>query len=269
MKPAALLIIDENRLFREGLKSTLCDKRFAIQHEVDSFVEALALMQTEKVSFDLIVGNPRANHEIEYNAIAAIRLRFPNVKVVVLADSVTTPHSEMALKNGVVGFLSKQIAPTVLRHSLELVLMGEPVFPITVTQRVRPSLPSSLAADVVKPSAQISLGLSNREKQILKCLVTGLPNKLIARELDIAEATVKVHLRALLRKIKAQNRTQAAIWAIENAPRVIRTPRHQIHDGEPRSGGLKHDWPSGRLARSAEPSEGQEIRKRTLANLLD
>jgi two-component system nitrate/nitrite response regulator NarL len=220
MDPAALLIVDENRLFREGLKHALSDKTFTIQHEVDSFVDALRLMRTAKVSFDLIVGNPGAADEIEYNAIDAIRLAFPNVKVVVLTDSATALHFELALKNGVVGFLSKQIAPTALRHSLELVLMGEPVFPITVTQRIQTSLPSSLSADGVKPSdEQMPLDLSNREKQILKCLVTGLPNKLIARELDIAEPTVKVHLRGLLRKLKARNRTQAAIWAIENAPR--------------------------------------------------
>ena len=58
------------------------------------------------------------------------------------------------------------------------------------------------------------LVFSDREKQILRCLVAGLPNKLIARELGIAETTVKVHVKSVLRKVRAANRTQAAMWAV-------------------------------------------------------
>jgi two-component system nitrate/nitrite response regulator NarL len=59
-------------------------------------------------------------------------------------------------------------------------------------------------------------GLSEREEQVLRDLVKGLPNKTIARKRDIAEATVKVHLKSILRKIRMANRTQAAIWALAN-----------------------------------------------------
>lgn len=69
-----------------------------------------------------------------------------------------------------------------------------------------------------------NLALSNRETQILQCLVEGCANKLIARRLDIAEATVKVHIKSLLRKINVSNRTQAAIWAI-NQNGGARPPR--------------------------------------------
>ena len=58
--------------------------------------------------------------------------------------------------------------------------------------------------------------LSPREKSILRCLMEGDFNKCIARKIDIAEATVKVHVKAILRKIRVQNRTQAAIWAMNN-----------------------------------------------------
>ena len=59
-------------------------------------------------------------------------------------------------------------------------------------------------------------GLSPREQEILQALVTGASNKLIAIKLGITEATVKVHLKTLLRKIDVNNRTQAAIWAMNN-----------------------------------------------------
>ena len=58
--------------------------------------------------------------------------------------------------------------------------------------------------------------LSAREKCILRCLLDGDANKVIARKFDIAEATVKVHVKAILRKIRVQNRTQAAIWAMNS-----------------------------------------------------
>jgi two-component system nitrate/nitrite response regulator NarL len=65
-------------------------------------------------------------------------------------------------------------------------------------------------------SIRVRHGLSEREEQILRDLVKGLSNKIIARKLDIAEATVKVHMKSILRKIRVANRTQAAIWALEN-----------------------------------------------------
>jgi two-component system nitrate/nitrite response regulator NarL len=65
-------------------------------------------------------------------------------------------------------------------------------------------------------SFRVRHGLSEREGQILKSVVKGHGNKMIARTLDIAEATVKVHMKSVLRKIRVANRTQAAIWALEN-----------------------------------------------------
>jgi two-component system nitrate/nitrite response regulator NarL len=70
-----------------------------------------------------------------------------------------------------------------------------------------------------------SIILSERENQILRCLIKGLSNKGIARELRIAEATVKVHVKGILRKVCAKNRTQAAIWALNNMSEV-ETVRH-------------------------------------------
>jgi two-component system nitrate/nitrite response regulator NarL len=58
--------------------------------------------------------------------------------------------------------------------------------------------------------------LSSRESEILQCLMQGAPNKVIARKLDVAEATVKVHIKAILRKIRVANRTQAAMWAVNH-----------------------------------------------------
>ena len=71
------------------------------------------------------------------------------------------------------------------------------------------------AEDTVAPQ------LSPREKSILRCLIEGDSNKCIARKIDIAEATVKVHVKAILRKIRVQNRTQAAIWAMNHGALAV------------------------------------------------
>jgi two-component system nitrate/nitrite response regulator NarL len=73
---------------------------------------------------------------------------------------------------------------------------------------------------VAAAQAPLAPHLSPREKAILSCLIEGNSNKCIARKIDIAEATVKVHVKAILRKIRVQNRTQAAIWGMNNGPLV-------------------------------------------------
>jgi two-component system, NarL family, nitrate/nitrite response regulator NarL len=89
-----------------------------------------------------------------------------------------------------------------------------------IVQFDRPrSIEPSPGEDSIDP-----LVLSDREKQILRCLVAGLPNKLIARELEIAETTVKVHVKSVLRKVRAANRTQAAMWAVSRQAGLMNDP---------------------------------------------
>jgi two-component system nitrate/nitrite response regulator NarL len=70
--------------------------------------------------------------------------------------------------------------------------------------------------ELTRAGTSRALDLSEREREILHCLVSGHPNKVIARQLGIAETTVKVHVKVVLRKVRALNRTQAAIWALNN-----------------------------------------------------
>jgi two-component system nitrate/nitrite response regulator NarL len=110
---------------------------------------------------------------------------------------------------GADGFLMKEVSPEALLQSLELVMLGEKVYPTNL---------ASMLLDLTSAPTPLNSirGLSSREREILQLLVTGASNKLIAIRLGIAEATVKVHLKALLRKIDVNNRTQAAIWAMNN-----------------------------------------------------
>jgi two-component system, NarL family, nitrate/nitrite response regulator NarL len=110
---------------------------------------------------------------------------------------------------GADGYLMKDVSPEALLQSLELVMMGEKVFPTNLAAMLFELNNASSPVNSVR-------GLSPREQEILRALVTGSSNKLIAIKLGITEATVKVHLKTLLRKIDVNNRTQAAIWAMNN-----------------------------------------------------
>jgi two-component system nitrate/nitrite response regulator NarL len=100
------------------------------------------------------------------------------------------------------------VSPEALIQSLQLIMLGEKVFPTNLASML-------LDMNAIIPQHSIR-GLSPREQEILQSLVTGASNKMIAIRLGITEATVKVHLKTLLRKIDVKNRTQAAIWAMNN-----------------------------------------------------
>ncbi len=110
--------------------------------------------------------------------------------------------------------LGLDMSAVALTQSLRLVMLGQQVFP-ALPSGDGPNHGSRDFGQTAERSG-LNRALSGREGEILCKLLHGHSNKMIARELNISEATVKVHLKALLRKLKARNRTQAAIWAMEN-----------------------------------------------------
>jgi two-component system nitrate/nitrite response regulator NarL len=126
---------------------------------------------------------------------------------------------------GASGFCFAASAPEVLIKSLELVMLGESVLPFEVLRSIMDQTPQAGDQPIQdtkvagsKLSELTACKLSARETEILGCLMKGESNKTIARKLDITEATIKVHVKAVLRKIGAANRTQAAMWASQRLP---------------------------------------------------
>jgi two-component system nitrate/nitrite response regulator NarL len=137
-----------------------------------------------------------------------------------LVDQYNPEQILAAFQAGADAYLNKSVSCEVLLKSLDLVMLGEAIFPAEALKLLRSGAPhasaegNSSAAVGPKDAESLSIkGLSGRETVILRCLMEGASNKLIARKFDITEATVKVHVKAILRKIQAKNRTQAAIWA--------------------------------------------------------
>ena len=120
----------------------------------------------------------------------------------------------LAFGNGIDGYIVKEISCEPLIESLKLVALGEKVLPSQLARTLsdfHPRFESGNQHDTASAAC-----LSEREAEILRCLTVGMANKVMSRLLNISEATVKVHVKAILRKLRLSNRTQAAIWAIKH-----------------------------------------------------
>jgi len=144
----------------------------------------------------------------------------PAAKVALLADSYERSGVVAAFGAGVDACLSKERSWDALFKSLELVMLGDAVLPSRSLAAVLGNRETVQVEECAprrrRPNGSGVRRLSPRETSILHCLAEGSSNKVIARRAEISEATVKVHVKAILRKLSVQNRTQAAIWATNN-----------------------------------------------------
>jgi two-component system nitrate/nitrite response regulator NarL len=208
------LVIDSNRLFREGLKRLLADTPYAIVAEAGDLSGALDVFHSG-AKIDLAIADFDGEDDADADCIRLLRKSIGDVKIVVLTSRLSGTCLADSLNAGADGYLLKEISATALERSLGLVMVGEKVFP-TYLAKLLVNGQFSAPQRQLGTGGSSSAALSDRETQILGCLVNGDPNKVIARQLHISEATVKVHLKNLLKKIRAANRTQAAVWAMNH-----------------------------------------------------
>lgn len=207
------LLLDSDNLLREGLKRLMDGSDFKVFAEASNLDEArLSLAQEPDARLVLI--DPCSGPDEDFSEISKIREGNSNLKIIVLTSDLSASCLARALEAGADGYLLKDLSSESLIQSLKLVLMGEKVFPSRLAGMLATASVSFVREE--NHSVPAKTGLSPREIQVLSCLVDGHSNKVIGRDLGITDATVKVHLKAALRKIDAQNRTQAAIWAISH-----------------------------------------------------
>jgi two-component system nitrate/nitrite response regulator NarL len=217
MSNTKVLLIDAQELSREGLKLLLHSDSYDVIGATRSLDEARAAV-AEGLQPDLVLFLLDHLGESEGDAtLPQIRAGFAAFKFVVIAAKASPSLSARCLDAGVNGCLVGDMSTSALTRSLRLIMLGHEIFPAPAG--VLPMEPTSHAPRELGQGAAApgpSKSLSGGEGQILRKLLLGHSNKMIARELAISENTVKVHLKGLLRKLKARNRTQAAIWAMGN-----------------------------------------------------
>lgn len=203
-------ILGRNEIVREGLKRILIDQAFTVDTAV-SDAPALIAATDDKAVPQLIVVDAHADNEA-FDTCRMLHEKYPKAHIVLMADDYTIENVAHAFNAGVDGYLVKAISCEPLGGALRLIALGEKVVPSQIVSTLID--PVWHASPVGWETGKIELNLSDREIEILRCLVSGDANKVIARRLDITEATVKVHIKAILRKLRVMNRTQAAIWAV-------------------------------------------------------
>jgi two-component system nitrate/nitrite response regulator NarL len=218
--PTALIC--DNFLMHSGLWAILQDTVFDLavaSSETGLASSETGLLQGATLEPALILIDAQQTTSRMLEITRQMRQHFPRARIVALSDQFDLSFVQSGHAAGVNGFCSAACAPDVLIKSLELVMLGETVLPFEVPRTFMGEISQNqkhhLQANTAEPKSSDlnDWKLSAREKEILGCLTQGEPNKVIARKLDITEATIKVHVKAILRKIGAANRTQAAIWA--------------------------------------------------------
>jgi two-component system nitrate/nitrite response regulator NarL len=220
----ATALICKSSLLRSGLQQILRGTPFVLA-EAGTFTGPRLIQDgTPEPALFIIEAGQDTSRMLE--VVRAAKQRSAHTRVVVLADQFDLGFVRIGHEAGVDGFCEGASAPEILIKSLELVMLGESVFASAIMHSVLGGMirsPEQPLQNHVLPEPKLSelkaCKLSVREAQILGCLMHGTPNKVIARNLDITEATIKVHVKAILRKIGVANRTQAAMWATEHLPR--------------------------------------------------
>jgi two-component system nitrate/nitrite response regulator NarL len=228
MTDESVVLIDASRLFREGLRRIFSDSSFTVVHESISIADALPAITSLQPT--LVLVDPPDDAEALTERIGRIRAAASGVRIVVLTEAIEANRLAGALSAGVDGYLLKNMSADALHHSLRLVLLGEKVFPTDLARLLTEGKIVSL-----NDFGQVGdfCGLSDREMQILGCLLDGASNKQIAYALELSDGTVKVHLKAILKKIGAQNRTQAAIWALNHGVASVQARMHRALNAKP------------------------------------
>jgi two-component system nitrate/nitrite response regulator NarL len=210
MGPTNVVLVGTNNLFRQGLRRLLDPAQFSVAGEARDLTALEALLE-EGVAPDLVVAELNGCHDADVNRLRGLRAVYGDVRIVVLANELSVSDMTRLLRAGADGYLVNELSAEAFSLSLLLVMQGEKALPSM--------LASMLANDCSADDSALvktQKNLTQREQQILQCLLNAYSNKHIARALNISEGTVKVHLKSLMKKIAAGNRTQAALWARNN-----------------------------------------------------
>ncbi len=207
--PQTLLVIDDHPLFRKAVLQ-LVDMTgdFVVVGEASSGPEGLELAQKLHPDMILLDLNMKQMNGIE--VLKVIKSWGMDSRVVMLTVSDEAGDLVAALRAGADGYLLKEMEPEDLMVKLKEAAAGQ----VTLTERLTRLLAHSLREDN-KPKDPDQAGLTDQESRILELIAHGKSNKLIARELNIAEGTVKVHVKHLLRKLNLRSRVEAAVWAVD------------------------------------------------------
>jgi two-component system nitrate/nitrite response regulator NarL len=191
-----ILLVEDHALFREGLKFLLRGVDAALELD-EAGTCAEALQRVAAVSYDLVLLDLTMPGRSGLDALTALRQAVPETAIVVLSGEEDQRTIRGAIERGAMGFIPKASTPNTLVQALRPILAGGVYLPATALDD---------GCDISVPSLP---AITPRQMEVLRCIVKGKPNKVIARELGIADDTVKRHVSAVLSRLGVRNRTEA------------------------------------------------------------
>ena len=205
-----VLVIDDHPLFRRGVKQLLdLAPGFTVVAEAASGQEGIDLAKVHDPDLILLDLNMKGLNGIE--TLRAMRDAEIDARIIIITVSNAPEDLISAIRAGSDGYILKDNDPADMLTLICDAMNGQ----TAISPELTSLLASALRHETVVESRSHA-NLTDRELAILKCLAAGKSNKLIGRELDIMESTVKVHIRNLLKKLKFRSRVEAAVWAVEN-----------------------------------------------------
>lgn len=212
-----VLLIDDHTLFRAGLENLLRRHGINVVSAVGSGNEGIR--RVADVQPDIVLLDMRMPEMDGLAVLRQLRKSYPNLRIVMLTTSTNESDLIEALRGGASGYLLKDIEPDDLVMSLREIMAGKTVVApelATVLARFVQGDEFNDAEKIIDPFAE----LTPREYEILTLLAEGQSNKVIARNLGISDGTVKLHVKAILRKLGVSSRITAAVMAVEHGVRA-------------------------------------------------
>lgn len=213
-KAIRLLVVDDHPLFRRGLVSLLSqDSRFSLVGEAGDIGEAFRILSHQEPDLLLLDNHLPGVKGVE--AIVSLKQGHENLRILMLTVSEDEDDLANALQNGADGYLLKTLESDQLCEAIVKVAEGQSVVSPEMMSKLvsalrQPTVPSAIESDNGHP-LKVLERLSPREMEIFLLIAKSLSNKHIARDLDIAETTVKIHIQHIFKKLEMTSRVQVAV----------------------------------------------------------
>lgn len=207
-----VVIADDIQILRQGLKAILSqDPQIRVTGLASNGKEAFECCKKEVP--DVVLMDMRMPEYDGSWGITAIKNSFPKVKILVLTTFDDQETVDAAVRSGADGYILKEMEDEKVIQSVKMVCAGIQVFGGDVFEGIRRQMTSQ---NLNQPECPAALGLTDRERDIMRCVARGMDNKEIASELFLAEGTVRNHISRLLDKLKLKDRTQLAVFTVKN-----------------------------------------------------
>ncbi|KKY63518.1 transcriptional regulator NarL [Morganella morganii] len=205
-----MLLIDDHPMLRNGVRQLISmEPSLMVAGEAGNGRDGIAL--AESLDPDLILLDLNMPEMNGFETLDILRRKPLSGRVVVFSVSNYREDLITALRRGADGYLLKDMEPEELLVALRQAAAGKMVVSPALTEVLAGALREVRSDDEPDINA-----LTPRERDILKLIAQGQPNKMIARKLDITESTVKVHVKNLMKKMKVKSRVEAAVWVLQN-----------------------------------------------------